>query len=238
MVKFDEKEFGERLKKFRKEKGLSQENLAHAINKSNSTIARFESGEIIPNAEDIFLLCKELEIDEYELFKSSNKPISEKESVNPFNTNTLYIYYNGYYHSTNKYNKCKFKINIYNKQNYCALEFVDYKTDKIYMTGYIESDNYMAFFRFNNYKINSPRLECTQIDVNISNGTENLMKAALFCTNDKYEPCCRKCYISEKDLEFSDEMLNELKINDIEIEKMKELNIWYMNIESKEDFEN
>ena len=97
MAEFNRKEFAERLKKFRKEKGLSQENLAMAIGKNSSTIARFESGRLIPDAEQIFLLCNELEISECELFNSSYKIRNNEESINPFGVNTLYIYYNGYY---------------------------------------------------------------------------------------------------------------------------------------------
>lgn len=130
MAEFNKSEFGERLKKFRKIKGLSQDNLAITIGKNASTIARFESGELIPNAEQIFLLCRELEINESELFTLNNKFINKAENKNPFETNTLYIYYNGYYPSSKKFDKCKFKINIVTKSNYCELEFVDYKTDK------------------------------------------------------------------------------------------------------------
>ena len=237
MAEFNKSEFGERLKKFRKIKGLSQDNLAMTIGKNASTIARFESGELIPNAEQIFLLCRELEINESELFTLNNKFINKAENKNPFETNTLYIYYNGYYPSSKKFDKCKFKINIVKKSNYCELEFVDYKTDKIYMTGYIETDNFMAFLHFNNYKPTSTRLECTQIDINIANGTNRLMKGILFCTNGKYEPSSRKCFISKNDLEFTDEMLKDLKITNTEFEKMKEVNICYLDIENKEDFE-
>ena len=237
MAEFNKSEFGERLKKFRKIKGLSQDNLAMTIGKNASTIARFESGELIPNAEQIFLLCRELEINESELFTLNNKFINKAENKNPFETNTLYIYYNGYYPSSKKFDKCKFKINIVKKSNYCELEFVDYKTDKIYMTGYIETDNFMAFLHFNNYKPTSPRLECNQIDINIANGTNRLMKGILFCTNGKYEPSSRKCFISKNDLEFTDEMLKDLKITNTEFEKMKEVNICYLDIENKEDFE-
>lgn len=237
MAEFNKSEFGERLKKFRKIKGLSQDNLAMTIGKNASTIARFESDELIPNAEQIFLLCRELEINESELFTLNNKFINKAENKNPFETNTLYIYYNGYYPSSKKFDKCKFKINIVKKSNYCELEFVDYKTDKIYMTGYIETDNFMAFLHFNNYKPTSPRLECTQIDINIANGTNRLMKGILFCTNGKYEPSSRKCFISKNDLEFTDEMLKDLKITNTEFEKMKEVNICYLDIENKEDFE-
>lgn len=237
MAEFNRKEFAERLKKFRKEKGLSQENLAMSIGKNSSTIARFESGRLIPDAEQIFLLCNELEISECDLFNSSYKIRNNEESINPFGVDTLYIYYNGYYPTSKKFDKCKFKINIITKQNYCELHFVDYKTNKIYMIGHIETDNFMAFLKFNNYKPTSPRLECTQININIANSIDRLMRGVLFCTNGKYEPSCRKCFISKTDLDFTDEMLEELKITTREFEEMEKINIWYVDVENKEDFE-
>ncbi len=236
MTEFNKKEFGERLREFRKAKGLSQENLAMIIGKNATTIGRFENGQLIPDAEQIFLMCNELEIDEQDLF-NTDKRIHTKESLNPFNAKTLYIYYNGYYPTAKKFGKCKFKINIIQKSNYCAVEMVDYKTNKIYLTGHIETDNFMAFIKFNNYKPTSPRLECSQINVNIANGTDRLMRGVFFCTNGKYEPSCRKCFISKQDIEFINEMLEDLKITAEELEKLQDINIWYPDIENKEDFE-
>lgn len=73
MPSFDKKEFGENIRKFRRIKGLSQENLAMVLNKTSATIARYENGEITPNAEQIHLICNELGIYEYELFNSTKK---------------------------------------------------------------------------------------------------------------------------------------------------------------------
>ena len=78
MAEFNRKEFGERLKQLRKDKGLSQENLARAIRKNKATISRMESGRLLPNAEEIYLLCNELEINEYELFNSRDALLSKK----------------------------------------------------------------------------------------------------------------------------------------------------------------
>ena len=80
MPKFNKIEFGNNLKKARKIKGLSQENLAKTINKNVSTIARFESGKLSPSAEEISLICNELGINEYELFKSSSDNIVNIEN--------------------------------------------------------------------------------------------------------------------------------------------------------------
>ena len=92
----------------RKEKGLSQENLAYALGKNKATICRFENGQLLPDAEEIYLICNELEIDEYELFNSRDALLSKKESKNPFGVDKLYVYYYGYYPTLNKFDKCKF----------------------------------------------------------------------------------------------------------------------------------
>ena len=94
MSGFNSKEFGNKLRELRKSKGLSQENLAKVIGKNATTIGRFENGKLIPNAEQIFLICHELEINEQDLFDIDTR-IHIKESNNPFATKTLYVYYNG-----------------------------------------------------------------------------------------------------------------------------------------------
>lgn len=52
---------GEELLKLRKEKGLSQEELADKINVSRQSIHLWESGKIIPDVENIINLCNVLE---------------------------------------------------------------------------------------------------------------------------------------------------------------------------------
>ena len=223
MAEFNINEFGEKLRKFRKEKGYSQENLARVIGKDIATISRFESGVLLPNAE--------------ELFNSKDFLMNKKESKNPFGINKLYVYYYGYYPTLKKYDKCKFVINIIEKYDYCTIELCDYNSNRVYLQGHLESDNYIAFFRFNNYKPTSIRLECSQFNVNIANGIDRIMKGAFYCTDAKYNTSARKCIFSKEDLEFTDEMLEELKITNIEYEEMKDINIWYIDMENKEDFE-
>ena len=238
MAEFNRKEFGERIKQFRKDKGLSQENLGYAIGKNKATVSRIENGTLLPDAELIYLICRELEITEYELFNSRDALLNKKESKNPFGVNKLYVYLYGYYPTLNKFDKCKFVINIIEKYDYCSIELCDYNSNRIYLQGHLEADSFMAFFRFNNYKPTSMRLECSQINLNISNGIDRLMSGAFYCTDTKYNTSARKCLISTEDLEFTDELLENLKIKNTEYEDMKNKDIWYIDMENKEDFEN
>ena len=237
MAEFNRKEFGERIKQFRKDKGFSQENLGYAIGKNKATVSRIENGTLLPDAELIYLICRELGITEYELFNSRDALLNKKESKNPFGVNKLYVYLYGYYPTLNKFDKCKFVINIIEKYDYCSIELCDYNSNRIYLQGHLEADSFMAFFRFNNYKPTSIRLECSQFNVNIANGIDGLMKGAFFSTGNRYNTSAKKCIFSTKDLEFTDDMLEELKITKDEFDEMEKINIWYINTENKQDFE-
>lgn len=237
MSNFDRKEFGRNIRKFRKAKDLSQENLAMTLHKTPATIARYENGEILPNAEQIHLLCDELGIYEYELFNNTKKINNMENSKNPFNTNILYLYYIAYYPKSKKYDKGKFRLKLIPKPDLCKVDFLDYKQDFIYLSGYLEADQSIAVFVFENYKENNLRFELSHIIVNIARGTNNLMLGTFHCTNGQYIPSVRKCILSKKDIEFTDEILNRLKITDIEKENLNKHNILYLDITDTYAFE-
>lgn len=237
MAEFNREEFGDNIRKARKAKGLSQENLARAMNKTSATIARYESGEIIPDAEQIKLICDELGIYENDLFNSTRKITNIKNSINPFKTDTLYLYYIAYFPKTNKYGKGKFKLKIIEKQDYCRVDFMEYKKDTIYLSGYLLADSNVAEFTLENYEENNLRLEQVHIILNIARGTNTIMLGSLHCTNGHYVPSDRKCIISKEDLEFTDEMLDRLKFTEAEVKEMLEKNILYLDVINKYEFE-
>ena len=238
MPSFDKKEFGENIRKFRKAKGLSQDNLAMVLGKTAATIARYENGEITPNAEQIHLICNELGIYEYELFNSTKKLTNTENSTNPFNTDTLYLYYIAYYPKSKKYGKAKFRLKLISKPDLCKVNFLDYNQDFIYLSGYLQADSHIAVFVFENYKENNLRFELSHIIVNIARGTNNLMLGTFHCTNGQYVPSIRKCIVSKKDVEFSDNLLEKLKITDAEKESLNINNILYLDITDTYIFEN
>lgn len=238
MSSFNKKEFGENIRKFRKAKGLSQENLAMAIDKTPATIARYENGEIIPNAEQIYLICNELGIYEYELFNNTRKITNTENCTNPFNTDILYIYYIAYYPKSKKFDKAKFRLKLTQKPDLCRVDFMEYKQEYIYLSGYLQADHHMAVFVFENYKENNLRFELSHIILNIVNGTDKLMLGTFHCTNGEYTPSIRKCIVSKNDIEFTDDLLDKLKITEAEKENLNEHNILYLDITDTYAFEN
>lgn len=238
MGRFNRKEFGERLKEFRKAKGYSLDNIANALNKTSATVSRYESGDILPDIETLSLICDELGIEEYELFNDNVLLKNIENSKNPFGVKTLYLYYKTYSQITHKFGRGKFKLNIIEKPNCCEVNFVDYKTNKIYMSGHIVADGNIAVFILENYKPSSPRLEVTEIILNISDCMDKFMFGSLHCTNAKYVPNVRKCIISKLDLEHDDKMAELLKLSDYEKKTLNEEDILYLNIDNIDDYEN
>lgn len=238
MSNFNAKQFGENLKKARKNKGLSLDNLGKIINKNPTTIGRYEKGEVIPNVQDISLLCSELGINEYELFNPPSKIINKDKSKNPFEVKTLYLYYKAFFPTSKKYGKGKFKLLLTEKPTSCEVKFVDYRTDKIYLTGHLLADDNIAVFIFENYKPNNPRLEVSEIILNISNGLNGLMIGTFYCTNGKYVPSIRKCIISKEDVNFDNNIMKKLKISNNDKKELEIDDVLHIELENTEDFEN
>ena len=233
MSNFDSKIFGENIRKFRKEKGLSQENLAYAINKTKGTISRIENGELLPNAEEINIICNELGIYESDLFNREYAFSNKKNVNNPFGVDKLYVYFNSFNPNTKKFNKDKWIINIREKVDRIEVDFVNSHNNIIYSSGYMLSDDMVAFLSFENYKPNQMRLDICEMIIRVCFGTDELMMGAYFGTNAQYEPSIRKCYFSKKDIPFTDEMLEDLKPTESELKKLKEDYALYFDIFKK-----
>ncbi len=232
MSNFDIKDFGERLRNFRVQKGLTQEALAMSIGKNQSTIRRFESGEMIPNAEEIYNICRELEIYEADLFSNDtmNKPNNNDDFNNPFGTNKLYVYFNAYNFRTRKFAPDKYILEFEQKQNICKVKFIDSHDGRIYSEGYLKTNKEIVFCVMENYKPTNARMDTSVFLINICNGTNDLMLGGYFGTNQNCEPSLRKCYFSKKSIDFTNDMVEKLKLNEHERETLENQHALYLDI--------
>lgn len=184
------------------------------------------------------MICNELGIYEYELFNSTKKLVNIENSINPFNTDILYLYYIAYYPKSQKYGNGKFRLKLIPKLYLCKVDFMEYKQDFIYLSGYLQADNHIAVFVFENYKENNLRFELSHIIVNVARGTNKPMLGTFHCTNGQYIPSIRKCIISKNDIEFTNELLEKLKITNSEKEALDKNYILYLDITDTYNFEN
>lgn len=238
MNPFNSIEFGDKIRKARLSKGLSTDNLAKMLNKSQSMIVRYEKGQVLPDIETLTIICEKLDITYTELFNETEKINNKDMSINPFGVKTLYLYYRAYYPTAKKFGNGKFKLKLSESNNICKVDFVDYKTDKKYMSGHLLADGNIAVFVLENYKPNSPRLEVTEIILNISNSIDRLMIGTLYCTNGKYVPSIRKCAISKEDLDFNKDIEKQLQISDTDKKQLIDENVLHIELENIDDFEN
>lgn len=230
MSSFDSKLFGQNLKKYRKLKELSQENIATLLGKTKATISKYENGELIMNAEDIAKVCDELGIYSSDLFEQEYKNINRENSNNPFKSNKLYVYFYAYNYKTKKYGKGKYILDIIERPDFVRVDYYIYGDNKIYLRGYMHADKSVAFISLENYEPNNARLDHALIEINIVNGVNDLMLGTLIGTNSQYIPSIRKCYFSQRDVEFTDEMLENLKPTKFDLDILNKTNALYLDI--------
>ena len=230
MSSFDSKLFGQNLKKYRKLKELSQENIAMLLGKTKATISKYENGELIMTADDIGKVCDELGIYSSDLFEQEYKNSNKENSKNPFKSNKLYVYFYAYDYKAKKFEKGKFILDIIERPDFIRVDYYIPGDNKIYLRGYMNSDKCVAFISFENYEPNNARLEHSMLEINILNGVNDLMQGVLIGTNTEYIPSIRKCFCSQKDVEFTDEMLEQLKPTEHELNMLKETNAMYFDI--------
>ena len=78
--------FSNNLKKLRKEKGLSQEELAEKLNVSRQSVSKWESGATYPEMDKVLLICKLFNCNINEIMHEDVSEISSaRESKNIFN---------------------------------------------------------------------------------------------------------------------------------------------------------
>lgn len=83
------REVGNRIRMFRKSKGLSQQAFAAALHKTKSTISKYEHGDIVLDLETLHEVCQILQIPVHTLLTVSKEdtPLTEKTAAS-----RLYLY--------------------------------------------------------------------------------------------------------------------------------------------------
>lgn len=237
MDKFNNIEFGNRLRSARIKNEFSQDYVGMKIGKSGRTISKYERGTLTPSIKVVSELCDILNIYSGDLYESKQEKIANtNNSNNPFKVNRLYLYYKGYV-GKRKIGRFKFIIDIQENNDYVEVKISDYQNKKIFLIGHMLADENMVTIRTENYKPNCPRFETNQIILNISEGTSKIVLGTMFCTNGYYEPNIKKCIITKKDMSFSDDMMDLLKTTDEERKRFLRDDIWIANIEQPNSYE-
>lgn len=89
-------DLGQRIQKLRKDKKITQEQLAEMVGIDPKNISRIEKGNNYPTAENLTSIAKALHVDIYELFVFNSIPFEQmkEEIINSLNSekNILHLY--------------------------------------------------------------------------------------------------------------------------------------------------
>lgn len=88
----------------------------------------------------------------------------------------------------------------------------------------------IVFAIMENCQPTSSRADISVLEINICNGTDNLMLGGYFGTNANCEPSFRKCYFSKRKVEFTQKMIEDLKLDENEKEIIENQNAMYLDI--------
>lgn len=218
---------GEILKKYRKLKHYSLEDIGNRIYKTKATVSKYENGEIIPDFITVLELCNILNIEISNLFPS----ISEVFTSNlPFNNNVLYLYY----FISNKLITATIKIDGFKDGKYYAFIYSgiqkDFDNCKYYYEGTVEPSQTVTYMNFRNINYNKNNLEQVQIIINIpiSNTSE---KYDCFITGltPNYLPIIKKGIITTTLLDSSQIDIKKIQISKQELQKISIDNAWILD---------
>ena len=73
------KKIGNQVRRYRQERGMSQEKLAEILDKSNDTISNIERGIYPPRMETVLALAQALDVPPYQLFMISEYKTEDRE---------------------------------------------------------------------------------------------------------------------------------------------------------------
>lgn len=227
---------GKKIKYFRKSKNLSTEKLGKIIGKSKTTIIRYENNEILPDILTAIEICNTLNIDLNDICDISLHNIDKSKTVNPFNSNLLYLYYiskGGIIISSIEITETK-NTNYVIMKN--GLNSKGYKQE---YTGVLESNYNTAFICLTN-AANNPGLDKFQVEIDLHSKIDNKYYGIFLGISDNtHKPTARKCILTNKLITSKEKLYNifeELKITKEDLQDMIDTKYWDMKTKKIKDY--
>lgn len=226
MSDFSYENLGAKIRVFRKAKRVSLNDIAQVLNKSISTVAKYETGEINIDVESLILLCEYLHVNISDLLPAHTFHDAEKNRLRyseQFIDKVYIYYYRAYDHWIHRCvienNNTTFKSMLYfdvkDEQN-------PYKCTHVYQgtVHYTDSHIYYVFFNaampFDMLTINVPSVSR---DVEYQIGL--LTSITVY-----YQNMAGKILISETPIHDQNLLMEKLKISKQDLKELKHSNFF------------
>lgn len=226
---------GEKIRSYRKQQGMTLQQLADTIHKSRASVSKYENGEITIDIETLYDISDALQVDINQLLdyqtKKAQPEMVMKDSVGKspyFQADRLYFYfYDG------RYNRLKDGlIDIHKKEdgqgNYEATLSISSMTatgrsSKTYYTGkVVYSDMLIRFSFVNQYNTLEEDLLYIFNPLEPRDFTEGLLCGI---SSVDLMPCAFKCLVTLTPQESTEELKQHLLITGQELKRWQKLNM-------------
>ena len=232
MYNLDGYKIGDAIRKIRKSKNMSVEELANRISKTPTTIYKYERNEVLPDVITIFEICNVLEIDVNDLTIKERIEVNRETSINPFTTDILYMYYLGFG------SLAEYRLRITPENGFMKVEFL-LEDDLVYYTGTIESNSDLAFISLKNYYAVNQCFEKLQLTINMKFSIDGMNTGVfLALREDVNQPVIKKFVLSKRKIKDNEkeEISKRLNLTDNERANLLKNGYWYPDISNKTGF--
>lgn len=240
MYNLNNVKLSEQIKKYRELRNISVTQLGKLISKSKSTISKYESGKIIPDAITIVEICNALNIDFNELVPQCESKKIQNTKFHLFSTSKLYFYY---YTQNNLVTSVAELINIKNSditkiKFYNGIRSTNTYADKssYYYEGTLTHDNTIGYINLENTNSQGTQHEKIQISFIIP-WNNKFDKTFFFITalTPHSIPVVKKGIMSVVEIANIHEYDRYLRISKGDINKIKYDNAWILNDSNYDD---
>ena len=232
MYNLDSYKIGKKIKEVRKAKGLSVEEFANKICKSITTTYKYERDEVVPDLITTLEICNVLGIDINDLTNQDRIEVNRETSINPFPTDTLYIYYLGFG------SLAEYRLKITPENGVMKVEFL-LGDDQVYYVGTIESNSDLAFISLKNYYAVNQCFEKLLLTINMKFCIDGMNTGVILALREEVnQPVIKKIILSRKRINENekDEIIKRLNLTESERANLLKNGYWYPDISNNSGF--
>ncbi|MBQ2879748.1 MAG: helix-turn-helix domain-containing protein [Anaerotignum sp.] len=226
---------GQRIRLYRKMKGLTIETFAGMIGKSKATVSKYENGDISIDIETLFMIAEALEVSVNQLVDYAEETAEKKGDAAkvPLSRSRYYMYFYDGRRSRIARNIIEVQDGgeengVFEANMYAYLEnFENYYQCKLLYHGIMRRYDTFVNFNFENQNNKVERAFLYAINSFSHSGR----MAGLYCglSTQPILPACFKFVLSPEILEENEELKAELTVSKEDIKVLKKMNMFVVS---------